>query len=125
MLAIKRSPGVAPEVDIRECTLHSPLQKANMTEPTLALKSRGDVTKNPKQGYQWPQNRTCVCGRQKLEKQSKAKTFARLGNLNLSIKFTVRVPGDGERGGDSSGPASAAGVQPYPGGSRGHVGYRK
>ena len=48
--------------------------------------------------------------------------FARRGNLNLSIKFTVRVPGDGERGGDSSGPASAAGVQPYPGGSRGHVG---
>ena len=26
MLAIKRSVGVAPEVDLRECTLHSPLQ---------------------------------------------------------------------------------------------------
>ena len=29
-------------------------------QPTLALKPRGDVTRNPKQGYQWPQKRTCV-----------------------------------------------------------------
>ena len=29
---------------------------ANKAEPTLALKPRGDVTRNPKQGYQWPQN---------------------------------------------------------------------
>ena len=28
--------------------------KANKAEPTLALKPRGDVTRNPKQGYQWP-----------------------------------------------------------------------
>ena len=33
-------------------------------QPTLALKPRGDVTRNPKQGYQWPQKWTCV--RQKL-----------------------------------------------------------
>ena len=58
MLAIKRSAGVAPEVDLRECTLHSPLQKqANKAEHTLALKPR-DATRNPKQVYQWPQNRT-------------------------------------------------------------------
>ena len=38
----------------------SPLQKANKAEPTLALKPRGDVPRNPKQGYQWSQNRTCV-----------------------------------------------------------------
>ena len=35
-------------------------QKANKAEPTLALKPRGDITRNPKQGYQWPQKRTCV-----------------------------------------------------------------
>ena len=35
-------------------------------QPTLALKPRGDVTRNPKQGYQWPQKRTCV--RQKIFK---------------------------------------------------------
>ena len=34
--------------------------KANKAEPTLALKPREDVTRNPSQGYQWPQNWTCV-----------------------------------------------------------------
>ena len=48
--AAKRSPRVAPEVDLGECTLHSPPQKVNKAEPTLALKPRGDVTRNPKQG---------------------------------------------------------------------------
>ena len=48
MPAVKRSAGIAPEVDLRECTLHSPLQKANKAEPILALKSRGDITRNPK-----------------------------------------------------------------------------
>ena len=38
-------------------------------QPTLAVKPRGDVTRNPKQGYQWPQNRTCVCVRQKYLKK--------------------------------------------------------
>ena len=41
----------------------------NKAEPTLALKPRGDITRNPKQGYQWPQKRTCV--RQKLFKKTK------------------------------------------------------
>ena len=68
MLATKRLASVAPEVDLGECTLHLPLQKANKAEPTLALNPRGDVTRNPKKGYQWPQKRTCV--RQKLKKKS-------------------------------------------------------
>ena len=33
---------------------HTPLLSVNKAEPTLALKPRGDVTRNPKQGYQWP-----------------------------------------------------------------------
>ena len=44
---------------------------ANKAEPTLALKPRGDVTRNPKQGYQWPQKRTCV--RQKTLKKKQKK----------------------------------------------------
>ena len=44
---------------------------ANKAEPTMALKPRGDVTRNPKQGYQWPQKRTCV--RQKTLKKKKKK----------------------------------------------------
>ena len=54
MLAIKRSAGVAPEVNLREHVTHMPPPSANKAEPTLALKPRGDVTKSPKQGYQWP-----------------------------------------------------------------------
>ena len=31
------------------------LHNRTTTEPILALKPRGDITRNPKQGYQWPQ----------------------------------------------------------------------
>ena len=55
VLAAKKSACVAPEVDLGECTLHSPLQKVNKAEPTLALNPRWDITSNPKQEYQWPQ----------------------------------------------------------------------
>ena len=60
-LATKRSASVAPEVDLRECTLHSPLQKVNKAEPTLALnpevtspeiQNRG--TSGPKKGHVCP-----------------------------------------------------------------------
>ena len=55
MPATKRSACVAPELDLRECTLHMPPhKKANKTEPTLALKPRGDVTRNPKRGIIGP-----------------------------------------------------------------------
>ena len=40
MLAVKRSAGVAPEVDLYLCTLHLLPQKANKAEPTLVLKPR-------------------------------------------------------------------------------------
>ena len=35
---------------------HVHLCQVQMRLPTLALKPRGDVTRSPKQGYQWPQN---------------------------------------------------------------------
>ena len=31
-----------------------PPLSSNKAEPTLALKPRGDITRSPKQGYQWP-----------------------------------------------------------------------
>ena len=70
MPVAKRSASVAPEVDLGECTLHSPLQKANKAEPTLALNPRGDVTRKPKKGYQWPQKRTCVSAKNFFFKKS-------------------------------------------------------
>ena len=47
MLAAKRSAGFTPVVNVRKLTTCMPL-------PSLALKSRGEVTRSPKQGYQWP-----------------------------------------------------------------------
>ena len=68
MLTINRLACVAPEVDLRECTLNSPPQKQKKAEPTLALKSRGDVTRNQNPGYQWPQKRRSFCVRLKTSK---------------------------------------------------------
>ena len=50
MLAVKRSAGVAPEVNVRKCTSYMPLPSVNR-----ALKPRGDVTRGPKLGHQWSQ----------------------------------------------------------------------
>ena len=55
ILAVKRSAGVAPEVSL---IYHVYLQ-VWIRLPTLDLKPREDVTKNPKQGYQWLHKRTC------------------------------------------------------------------
>ena len=55
MMAVKRLASVAPEVDVRKCTLCSPLQKAIKAEPTRDLKPRGHVIWNSKHRYQWPQ----------------------------------------------------------------------
>ena len=68
--AAKRLASVAPEVDLGECALHLPPQKANKAEPTLALNPRGNATRNPKQGYQWPQKRTCVSTKNFFKKTS-------------------------------------------------------
>ena len=60
----------APEVNLREHISHTPLQSLNKAEPTLALKPRGDVTRSPKEWYQWPHKWTCV--QQKLRKKNLA-----------------------------------------------------
>ena len=69
MLAIYTGRGVAPEVNLRERISHMPPQSSNTAEPTLALKPRGDITRSPKQGYQWPHKWTCV--QQKFKKKKK------------------------------------------------------
>ena len=48
MLAIKRSAGVALEVNLRN-PLHIGEKACNQ-----GLKIRADITRSPKQGYQWP-----------------------------------------------------------------------
>ena len=72
MLAIKRSESVALEVDLT--TAHYVcILKLKKVEPTLALNPRGGVTRNPKQGYQWHHNRTCVRVHQNIYKKKKKK----------------------------------------------------
>ena len=60
MLALYTGKVVALEVNFRADVLCMPPLSANKVEPTLALKPRGDVTRSPKQGYQWPHNCTGV-----------------------------------------------------------------
>ena len=57
MVVIKRLARVAPKVGLGRCTLHPPSQKSL----ALALKTREEITRIPKQDYQWPQNRIHVC----------------------------------------------------------------
>ena len=54
MLATNRSAGVAPEVNLRECTSHTPLPSTNKSAQS------GFETQKSKQGYQWPHKRTYV-----------------------------------------------------------------
>ena len=51
ILAIYTSKGVAPEVNFREHISHMPLSSVNKV-----AHSREDITRSPKQGYQWLQN---------------------------------------------------------------------
>ena len=69
----------------------------NKAEPTLALKPRGDVTSNPKQGYQWPQNRICVrqkhcvswCSTEKLKKDLTNNRDPDSGEATGIIKWSL------------------------------------
>ena len=60
--------------------------KANKAQPTLALRPRGDINKSPNQGYQWPQNRTCVCVRQKFTKKTPTKTKSSIQVKKMETK---------------------------------------
>ena len=69
MLALYTNKGITPEVNLREHISHTPPQSLNKAEPTLALKPRGDVTRSPKQGYQWP-HKWDMCQTKILKKSS-------------------------------------------------------
>ena len=54
MLAVKRSAGVTPEVNLREHVSCTPLSSANKAAHSSF------ETQSPKQGCQWLHKRTCV-----------------------------------------------------------------
>ena len=68
MLVTKRSAGVAPDVNLRERAICTHALSANKAEPILALKPRRDITRSPKQGYQWPHKINYSCP-PKIEKK--------------------------------------------------------
>ena len=54
----------------------TPPPRANKAEPTLALKSRGDITRSPKQGYQWPHKKdSCPPKNFKKKKKENSSQF--------------------------------------------------
>ena len=65
-LAVKRLVGVAPEMDFRKCALQLPKK----TSLNLALKARGDIPRNPKQGHEY-QDRTHVSAKNFKKKTNK------------------------------------------------------
>ena len=72
MLATKRLAGLTREVNLREYVTHTPPGL-----PTLALKPRGDITRSPKQGYQWP------------HKKLKEKRFATWKYNTIIYKYQI------------------------------------
>ena len=67
MLAIKRLTGVTPEVNLRNSTQ----ARKHASKSTLALKPRADVTRSPKQGYQWPHKKDMCPPKIYLKKNNK------------------------------------------------------
>ena len=91
MLAIKRLAGVAQQVDLRECMhIHyNRLCNANKAEPTLALKPKRDITRNPKQGYQWlpPKIGHVYVSSKNIQKSLLVAYFRQKFMINSSIEF--------------------------------------
>ena len=88
----KRSAGVAPEVSLR-----NPLHTGEGS--TLALKHRADVTRSPKQGYQWPHKKD-LCPPKKNVKETKvdsAGVLTFLFDVN-AVEGSGVVEGTGSEG---------------------------
>ena len=67
MLTSTQSAGVASEVNLRITEV-----RKHAKGSTLALKPRADVTRSPKQGYQWPHEKD-LCPQKKIYEKNKNK----------------------------------------------------
>ena len=75
MLATKKSAGES------RGTWHVCLHQVWIRLPTLALKPRGDITRTPKQGYQWPHKKDLCHPKIKKRKNCNPNTFYRFFSL--------------------------------------------
>ena len=89
MLALYTGRGVAPEVNLREHISRTPPHSLNKAEPTLALKPRGDVTRSPKQGYQWPHQWTCVQQKFFIKKKKNIYIYIYIYILMMTTTCTI------------------------------------
>ena len=68
----------------------TPPLSSNKAEPTLALKPRGDVTRSPKQGYQWPHKKGLMSSKN-LQKKKKddlnSGTVVTLSQSPISVEL--------------------------------------
>ena len=78
MLTSMQSAGVAPEVNLRNS---AQAKKHASEKSTLALKPRADVTRNPKQGYQWPPRKKLMSSKNKIKK--------RLQRIRVYVEYLV------------------------------------
>ena len=70
MLAIKRSAGIVPEVNLRD---NAQARKHTIQRAILGLKHWADVTGSPKQGYKWSHGKG-QCPQKILKKDMQEKS---------------------------------------------------
>ena len=88
MQALYTSKGVAPEVNLGEHISCMPPQSLNKAEPTLALKPRGDVTRSPKQRYQWSHKWKCVQQKFKKKMSNGCHSCRRYWKINYNLDIS-------------------------------------
>ena len=67
---------------------HMPPLSLNKVEPTLALKPRGDVTRSPKEGYQWPHKKES-CPPKNFFKKHASWSYFLQRRMEVSIKIIL------------------------------------
>ena len=61
----QESAGVTPEVNLRQCVTHMPPWSTNKAAHS-SFKPTEDITRSPKQGYQWPHKKD-LCPKQRYQ----------------------------------------------------------
>ena len=71
----------------RWISYHIHLYQVQIRLPTLALKLRGDITRSPKQGYQWPKKWSCMTTKIFLKNRISVHWFQTQRIICLYIMF--------------------------------------
>ena len=81
-----------PWLDLNEVLSSFLFHAINKAEPTLALKPRGDVTRSPKQGYQWPHKKdSCPPKIFKKKKKKKGSSYLCEGLKFISQQLVLNT----------------------------------